>query len=76
MKEKARDKLTVLNMISICTGVDWLCQFECKISAAADNLKKCEKGLRNIMLEILLDQDDAMMDAFCYCLKITKTIDM
>lgn len=55
-------------------GTDWLCRLEslCQISPAADNHKKYENSLRNVMLEVLLDQDSAMVNAFCYCLQITK----
>lgn len=77
---KGKMALTLLHVIlllqHVTLGLDWLCQLEsvCKISTATDNCKQYEDSLRNLMLEILLDQDSVMVNAFCYCLKITKNV--
>lgn len=57
-------------------GIDWLSQFESlwEISAIANGCKEFESSLRNIILEILLDQDNALVDALNYCLKLTKVV--
>ena len=65
------------HLISLCTilGFDWLCRLESvsQISASIDK-KMYENSLRNVMLEVLLDQDSAIVNAFSYCLQVTKIV--
>ncbi|XP_065912445.1 uncharacterized protein [Dysidea avara] len=74
-------KLLVLSIkclsVVVTNGKDggWLGQLEmlCNIPGSSSE-SFSENSLRNLILEVLLDQDTAIVDALTYCLTITQTM--